>query len=239
MTQKQVHDFSASHWGELIGFLSMDLTADVWPQYNYTFSMGHEAAVHALRGMILKLREAYAQTPDPMPDIRDWIFKHNALNWPEPDLKQLANLGADFIADHQDAPHLSGWQIALTNFPDAFPIARQAINSKPLLAEFEDRLAPPQDIVSVPTKLSPWDLQLCARHGWNPDSDEGFPPFDTLDIVTALWRTRDALKFAGNAFPLDAQRALWDEAKAVIDSYGVWMPAPLEPLWLEVRDVRH
>lgn len=234
MTYPDAFNFSPSHWGQFVALLSMDSTADFWPQNGVTFSRDHDTVLADLRAMIVSLREAYARQPDPMPDIRSWIFEHNALRWSGDDLERLCRLGVDFVADHADSPQLSAWQIALQQFPAKFPGTIGLIEAQKLVTGLEERLAPPEETVTVPAQLSPWDLQLCARHGWNPESDEGFPPVDTLDIVASLWRARNALLFAAERLSPPAQAMLMQEAQAILTEYGVWMPGPLEPLWLKV-----
>ncbi|EBA08385.1 hypothetical protein [Sagittula stellata] len=234
MTCPEAFDLPPAHWGQLLAFLSMDMTADTWPRIGVGFSLPPAQARQDIRQMILELREAYARQPEPMPDIREWVFRKGMLGWPEEDLQRLCHLGLNFIADHADAPQLSAWQIALTRFPHGFPATVSMIDADEARAGFEAWLSPPQETVTVPEKLTPWDLQMCARHGWNPESAEGFPPVDTLDIVASLWRARLALIHAGEHFPQPAQAMLLKEASAIVEDYGVWMPGPLEPLWLKV-----
>ncbi|MBS0126061.1 hypothetical protein [Thetidibacter halocola] len=239
MTFDEAFDFPASHWGELVAYLTMDLTDAVWPQLGLRLERDMDTARDDLRRMIVQLRETAAAHPDNLPDIREWLFRYNVPGWTEAELQSLCDMGCRFVADHADAPHLSGWSIALGSFPDSFPRTIEASGTSGAAPALAKRLAERGVPVTAPTKLSAWDLQLCARHGWNPESDEGFPPIDTTDIVLSLARTDSLLRDLARTMPPAAQRALHQEATALLDEWGVWMPAPLDPLHLKVDDAAH
>jgi hypothetical protein len=233
-----VNDKAPEHWGELIAFLSMDATDPFWLALGYAPAKSMPEVREDIRAAITTLRERAAASPSDLPDIRALFFIENAMDWPEAELEKLASLGLhDFVADHVDAPHLSGWQIALSTFPDGYPRTRAALATEDAAA-LSDTVVAERDgfseAIDQPKKLSAWDVQMCARHGWNPEDENGFLPFDTLLIAISMRATHRALSvFAGSASP-SSQRVLHDEAAETIETMGVWMPEPLAPLMLKV-----
>lgn len=238
----EIDEKPPEHWGELIAYLSMDATDPFWPALGYAPPMLMDAVRSDLRKAIGTLRERAAGA-EAMPDIRALVFDENAMGWSEEALEGLAELGLyDFAANHADAPHVSGWQIALTYFPDEFPRTREALAAENGAEVAENVIAARDgfdEAIDQPKKLSAWDLQLCARHGWNPEDEAMFPPFDALSIAVSLRGARKALAtFAASASP-KAQATLHAEAQELLERFEVWMPGPLEPLMLKVDHAPH
>jgi hypothetical protein len=227
---------SPAHWGEVIAYLSMDLTGPAWVSLGYTPDRPLAEIRADLRRMITGLRERAAESPDAPPDIREVVFRENAMGWDKTDLEALAELGLSFVADHADAPQASAWEIALGSFPDAFPRTVKAMGEDTVIADMVALRDAPLPKVEVPAKLSDWDLQLCARHGWNPLSEEGFPPADSIAICQRIRRASEMLTLAAREMSPAAQKILLEEAAALIEDYEVWMPGPLEPLHLSPGD---
>lgn len=219
--------FPPAHWGEFIALLSMDLTDPVWPILGFAPQATLPEVRSDLRAMINRLRARAAATPEALPDIREVVFGENDMNWPAERLQALAITGASFLTAHADDPHGSGWEIALNNFPKRFHKTIVQIGDKAVHDAFQAALKAPLPRLDATGQLSNWDLELCARHGWNPHADEGFPPLDATEVAMAIHRTRAALRyFRFNAGP-GAQNALLSEARSLLDEYGVWMPEPL------------
>ena len=224
------YDRPATHWGELCAFLSLDLTEPFWPHFSFTAGLDRDDLRARLRQAILLLRERAAADPSRLPDIRDLLFRENAMRLSREELAAFAAFGTGLVVDHGDDPQLSAWQIALTRFPEDFPETARRAGTPATLKAITDALQPPDILLEVSGALSAWDLQMCARHGWNPASMEMFPPADTLRVAMSMETTRRALALMSRELSPDARRTLRDEAQAVIDTLRVWMPAPLAPL---------
>lgn len=239
LAPEQIDSRPPEAWGELLAFLSMDLTAPLWTQ------LGHVpddpiAERDDLRTMIRALRERAARDTAALPDIRRVVFRENIMGWDPDRLQGLGQLGLRFVADHSEAPDLSGWEIALAHYPDRFPETAsrlQETGETTAMDAILEEYGPDPTPVDLPAELSEWDLQLCARHGWNPDSDMGFPPVDVPMIAITIHATGRILQAVADRLSPEIQHMLLVEARRCLDELGVWMPAPLGPLHLEVPDV--
>lgn len=213
--------FSSAHWGEFIALLSMDLTDPVWPMLGFAPLATLSEVRTDLRAMINRLRARAAASPEALPDIRHVVFDENDMGWPPQRLEGLATTGAAFLTVHADDLHGSGWDIALNNFPKRFHKTIVQLGDKAVYDRFDASLKDPLPKLDASGQLSPWDLELCARHGWNPHADDGFPPLDATEVAMTIHRTRAALNyFRHNASP-GAQDALLEEART-IHSGRIW-----------------
>jgi hypothetical protein len=189
---------------------------------------------HDLRAMLAELAEP-AESPGASPDLRHRVFGQNRLGWDPADLDELLRVGLErFVADHEDAPHASGWDIALRGFPHGFTdtvATLDRLGRAELVAELSNRIRD-AGVVDVPERLSDWDAQLCAQRGWDPLDEAGFPPLDSLHIAVAIGIARAAVEWFAASAPLAAQRSLHRAAMRKLEELDVWMPEPLSPLGL-------
>lgn len=222
------------HWGTLAAYFSMDLTEPFWEKLGFVSERGVAECRAALRDMILRLRQAAVKSPNPLPDIRDWVFTDGPLAWTAQEQQSFLELGINFEATHSEKPHISSWASVLIYFPGMFDATVAAVNDPDAIShilEMRDSELP----TDAPEKLSMWDAQMCARHGWNPkDELEYFPPLDELSIVENQIIADQILRWAAVNLDPAAQRVFWENAQAAIDELGVWIPEPLKPLHLKV-----
>lgn len=222
------------HWGALVAYFSMDVTDAFWPRLGFESARALDETRAELRDMVTRLRDAALASPEPLPDIRDWLFGGGHLAWTPQEVQSFFNIGIDFETAHSEKPHISSWATAFLYFPDMFEPTVKAINNPDTIGhilEMRDSELP----TDVPEKLSSWDVQICARHGWNPvDELDYFPPLDELSIVDNQMIADGILRWASVNLDPATQRILWENAQAVVEELGVWLPEPLNPLHLKV-----
>jgi hypothetical protein len=230
---EQAQQHPAEHWGALAAYFSMELTEPFWPALGFTTAREIGLSREAMRRMIENLRTQAARSPQALPDIRDWIFGGTQLDWEIEEIRSFLKLGIEFQSAHAAVPQLSGWQIAFTYFPERFQATLKEAAGAGAIEELI-ALRGARIVQKIPDKLSGWDAQICARHGWNPHDELGFMPLDELSLVQGYRNAEDMLRLAGSKLSMGARTALWQDAQALITELGVWMPGPLEPLYLKV-----
>jgi len=229
-----------NEWGRAISFISMDVTELYWKYINFIPSIGIQKAKEDIRELIIRYREHVSRNIEKDKNIGRFIYDDNMLFWSDCDLEMLLlTVSKKLKTDHSENQHISAWSIALTYFPEWFPKTIDALEkeNRSILVDKVNEVMNVKEIKEYEVRnLTTWDFSICARHGWNLHSDEGFPPIDYLERAVDLERTCEAISFFGSQTSLSTQKIFYVEAKKCIEYLDVWMSENLNVLYLRINN---
>lgn len=219
----------------LLVLLSLDGVVPLYADLGLPFEDGR-AFLRVLRETILENRLAWESGSGQPPALRALLLR-NLQEGLGPHAARVFSRWAEtlFMGDHAAQPQWSAWDIVFSNWAfggKSEPKGLPADKREALLRSYVDKTSVDDLKAKVAElrarRLSEWDLDMYARHGYGVD--EFTDPYLIIELMVKIRRLQEFWAEAGPLLSDEEMEALLSEAGELIERLGVWMPGPLQSL---------